>query len=107
LHVAGNGALPHPRSFGTFPRFLRRYVLELGVLELQDAVRKMTSLPAGLPGARADLVALDLDRLSDEATFDEPSRLAAGIEATIVGGRVMHVDEHGVRAPAGEVLRRT
>jgi N-acyl-D-amino-acid deacylase len=117
LHVDGNGSLPHPRSFGTFPRFISRYVVELGLIELEDAVRKVTSMPADLvglasvgriaPGARADLVALDLERLADVATFDNPGRLASGIEAIVVGGRVMQVDEHGVREPAGEVLRRT
>jgi N-acyl-D-amino-acid deacylase len=116
LGAAGpDGSLPHPRSFGTFPRFLRRYVRELGVLTLPDAIRKMTSMPARLvgldavgslePGKRADIVVFGLDRVADAATFEQPSLLPEGIDAVVLGGRLMEVDEQGVRTPVGEALR--
>jgi N-acyl-D-amino-acid deacylase len=92
-----SGGTPHPRSYGTYVRVLGRYVRELAVLTLEEAVRKMTSLPAARlgrddlgvvrPGARADLVAFDPARVADGATFDAPHRFASGVEHVIVGGR--------------------
>jgi N-acyl-D-aspartate/D-glutamate deacylase len=88
--VTGVG-LPHPRSYGTFPRYLTRY----GAGDLADAVRRCTSAPAarvGLargvltPGAPADIVVFDPAHLSDEATFDAPQRFAAGIDLVLVNG---------------------
>lgn len=89
---------PHPRSYGTFPRVLGHYARELGVLTLEDAVRKMTSLTAsrlGLPdrgivreGAWADLVVFDPERIGDIATYDDPHRYPQGIDQVIVNGAV-------------------
>jgi N-acyl-D-amino-acid deacylase len=88
----------HPRNFGTFPRVLRKYVREEGVLGLEEAVRKMTSFPAlqlrlddrGLirPGCKADLVVFDPDTVMDEATFDAPFRLSSGISCVLVNGKL-------------------
>lgn len=88
---------PHPRAFGTFARVLGRYVRELGVLGLEEAVAKMTSMPAerlGLPdrgriapGCRADLVAFDPERISDRATFEEPFAYSEGVEYLWMNGR--------------------
>ena len=96
------GGQPHPRSYGTFPRVLARYVREQRALSLEEAVRKMTSLTAarfGLTdrgvvcaGARADLVVFDADRVADRATFDEPRRYPDGVPYVIVNG-VPVVDE--------------
>jgi len=90
---------PHPRSYGTFPRVLGRYVREQNVLSLPEAVRKMTSLTAdrlGLkdrgvlrPGALADVVAFDPVRVVDRATYEDPHRYAAGVEHVLVNGRVV------------------
>ncbi len=87
---------PHPRAFGTFPRVLCRYAREMGLFPLEEAVRKMTSLPAaraGLPdrgvlevGRFADVVAFDGEAVCDRATFEAPKRLAVGIEHVIVNG---------------------
>jgi len=89
---------PHPRSYGTFPRVLGHYARELGVLTLEDAVRKMTSLTAsrlGLKGrgvihegAWADLVVFDPERIIDVATYDDPHRYPRGIDHVIVNGAV-------------------
>jgi len=90
---------PHPRYYGAFPRVLGRYVRENKVLNLPEAVRKMTSLPAsklGLrdrgvlkPGNAADIVIFDPERISDKATFNNPHQFACGIEYVIVNGKVV------------------
>ncbi|MEO1081058.1 MAG: D-aminoacylase [Pseudomonadota bacterium] len=88
---------PHPRSYGAFPRVLARYVRELGVLTLEEAVRKMTSMPADQynqpqrgrlqKGAFADLVVFDPDTIQDQATYTDPHRYPTGIDHVIVNGR--------------------
>jgi N-acyl-D-amino-acid deacylase len=95
---------PHPRSYGTFPRILGHYARDLGVITLEDAVRKMTSLTASRlklrdrgvvrEGAWADLVVFDPDRIIDTATYDDPHRYPAGIDHVVVNGVVVtHGDE--------------
>jgi len=89
--------VPHPRSYGTFPRKIRTYVLEEGVVSLEAAIRSMTSLPArvfrmadrGLvePGRIADVVVFDLETLRDPATFTEPHQLSEGMVHVLVNGR--------------------
>ena len=89
---------PHPRSFGTFPRVLGVYVRERGLLRLEDAVRKMTSLNAaklglvdrGLlrPGQFADVTVFDPERVIDRSTFLEPFAYSEGIVHVLVNGRV-------------------
>lgn len=107
---------PHPRLYGTFARVLGRYARELGVLTLSDAVHRMTGLPSatfGLrdrghvrPGAFADLVLFDPDRIRDCATFDAPHQLPDGIDAVFVNGvRTIDAGRH-TGARAGTVLRR-
>jgi N-acyl-D-amino-acid deacylase len=86
----------HPRYYGTFPRKLRRYAIERGVIGLEDAVRSMTALPALLMGLRdrgwirqgmaADLVIFDPSRIRDRATVFEPHQYAEGIDFVFVGG---------------------
>ncbi|KON30269.1 hypothetical protein AC482_04365 [miscellaneous Crenarchaeota group-15 archaeon DG-45] len=117
--VAPRGILgmgkPHPRYYGTFPRVLGHYVRE-GVLSLQEAVRKMTSMPAqrlglrdrGLlrEGFKADITIFDPDAVKDEATFTDPHRFASGIPWVIVNGTVV-VDDHAhTGALPGRALRR-
>jgi N-acyl-D-amino-acid deacylase len=105
---------PHPRSYGTFPRVLARYVREQSLLSLEQAVHKMTGLPArrlGLAdrgvlsvGARADVVGFDAARVADVATYEAPHRYAEGIPYVLVNGRVV-IDggEHSGALP-GHVL---
>lgn len=90
------GPQAHPRLWGTFPRVLGRYVREDGVLPLEEAIRKMTSLPAQIfgfarrgrlqEGFHADLVAFDADTVLDLADYDTPDRPSAGIEHVFVNG---------------------
>lgn len=87
---------PHPRSYGTNARVLADYVRNRGVLTLEDAIRRMTSLPArtfgfqdrGIvrPGFVADLVLFDPDRVVDKATFTDPHNYSEGFDAVIVNG---------------------
>ncbi len=106
---------PHPRNFGTFPRVLGVYVRERGVLTLEDAVRKMTSLNAsklglrdrGLlrPGAFADVTLFDPARVVDRSTYEEPFRYSEGIEAVIVNGEVALDRGSPTGARSGRTLR--
>jgi N-acyl-D-aspartate/D-glutamate deacylase len=105
---------PHPRYYGTFPRVLGRYVRELKVLSLPEAVRKMTSLNAdkiGLggrgrlaEGMSADVTIFDQDRVIDRATFENPHQFPVGIKYVIVNGVVTIDDEQHTGALAGQVL---
>jgi N-acyl-D-amino-acid deacylase len=120
-HMAGSdgilvGSRPHPRAWGTFPRYLARYVRELGVLTLEQAVRKMTSLPAqrlgflerGLlrPRMAADVVCFDPDTVRDTATYEDPKRLPEGIPYVICNGRVVVDEGRHTGELAGRALRR-
>jgi N-acyl-D-amino-acid deacylase len=94
--VSYGQGFPHPRSYGAFPRVLARYVRELGVLTLEEAIRKMTSMPADqynqfergriVEGAYADLVIFDADTVQDEATYVDPHRYPSGIPHVIING---------------------
>ncbi len=108
---------PHPRNFGTFPRVLGVYVRELGLLRLEDAVRKMTSLNAaklgirdrGLlqPGYFADITIFDPENVIDHATYTDPFHYNDGIEYVWVNGElVLNRGEHTGVQP-GRALRRT
>lgn len=111
------GGKPHPRSYGTYARVLGKYVREERVLGLEEAVRKMTSLPAqrlgrfdlGLirPGCVADLVSFDPERVGERATFQEPHQFCAGVTHVVVNGQVVIEDGQDTGAKAGRVLRRS
>lgn len=105
----------HPRCFGTYPRLLGRYVREMGVLSLQEAIRKCTSLPAATAGIKdrgliaegafADLVVFDPGRIAETATFAEPHQYPAGISYVLVNGRLAVDDGRPTYVLAGRVLR--
>ncbi len=107
---------PHPRLYGTMPRVIQRYVREEGVLTLEEAVRKMTSLPAkkhrlgkrGVlqPGWIADVVVFNPETIEDIATYAEPRQYPAGIEAVIVNGQVAVDGGRQTDAQAGRLVRR-
>ncbi len=106
---------PHPRSYGTFPRFLHRYVTRLRRVRVEEAVHRMTGLPASrleltrrgriAPGYRADLVAMDLDNVADTATFAEPHSYPTGITHVWVNGDAAVRDGESTGATAGRVIR--
>ena len=115
--VSSDGELNgrHPRGFGSFPRVLGRYVRERKVLSLEDAVRRMTSLPAASlgiprgklePGAVADLVLFDPATVSERATMAEPRAVSVGIRTVWVAGRVVFHDGKTTGATPGVVIRR-
>jgi N-acyl-D-amino-acid deacylase len=106
---------PHPRSFGTFPRVLGVYVRKLGLLKLEDAVRKMSSQNAaklrltdrGLlrPGNYADITLFDADRVIDRATYAEPFQYSDGIEFVVVNGAIVLERGKHTGARPGRALR--
>jgi N-acyl-D-amino-acid deacylase len=107
--------LPHPRAYGTFPRVIAEYVKKRKVLTLEQAVRKMTSWPAmrmGLDdrgvireGLRADLTVFDYDRITDKATWEQPTAAPVGIDYVVVNGEITIADGAYTGAKAGRVLR--
>jgi N-acyl-D-amino-acid deacylase len=107
---------PHPRLWGTFPRVLGHYSRELGLFSLEEAVRRMTGLPAAWfgfrdrgvlrEGAHADVVVFDPDRIKDVGDFVDPARPAIGIELVIVNGDIVWQNGAGTGARPGRVLRR-
>ena len=109
------GDRPHPRSYGTFPRYFATYVRELGILTWEQAVRKMTSLPAqrlgfpdrGLlrPGMAADVTCIDPVTIRDTATYEEPRQLPEGVPYVIVNGVVVVDDGRHTGSLAGRTLR--
>ncbi|HUF49339.1 MAG TPA: amidohydrolase family protein [Longimicrobiales bacterium] len=115
LSAMGSG-VPHPRQYGTYPRKLRKYVVEERVVDLAFAIRSMTSLPATVfsisdrgvlrAGAPADIVVFDLARVRDTATYAEPHQLAEGMVHVLVNGGFAVAG--GTFAPAlhGRVLSR-
>ncbi len=110
------GGTPHPRSYGTFVRVLGHYSRDEGVIPIEEAVRKMTSLPAqrlGMtdrgsvrPGARADLVVFDPSTVIDRATYEQPHQFCAGVHDVFVDGTAVIREGADTGAVTGTVLRR-
>lgn len=120
--IASDGApcrfgedLPHPRSYGNNARVLGRYVRELHLLTLEEAIRRMTSLPAQTyrladrgrlkPGAWADIVVFDPDKVADAATFENPHQYAQGFDHVLVNGVTVIRDGSLTDAKPGQPLR--
>ena len=111
----GGIGLRHPRGAGTYPRILGRYVRELHWLTLEEAIRKMTSLPAqrlrlsdrGLvkAGMKADLVLFDAAKVIDRSTFQDPQQIAEGIERVFVNGVEVWRDRAVTGAKPGRPIR--
>jgi N-acyl-D-amino-acid deacylase len=107
----------HPRYYGTFPRVLGRYVREQQALTWEDAVRKMTGLPAATigmvdrgrlaVGMAADVVVFDPVTVIDHATFESPMQPSVGIRHVLVNGRVALRDGAATGERAGQPLRRS
>ena len=106
---------PHPRAFGTFPRVFGRFVSQRGTLTLEEAVRRMTSLPAATfgieergeicEGAFADLVVFDAQTICDTATYERAVALPIGIDHVFVNGERVIKNGKPTSARPGRVLR--
>jgi N-acyl-D-amino-acid deacylase len=106
---------PHPRAYGAFARFLGHYVRDERLVDLADAIRRLTSLPARnlrlkdrgelRPGAFADLALFDPARIADRATWAQPHQFAAGVEHVIVNGQPVLRDGRLTGARPGRVVR--
>lgn len=111
-----NDPLPHPRLWGAFPRVLGRYVRDLGLLTLENAVHKMTGLAARTfnvpdrgviaPGKAADIAIFDPDRIEDRATFADPCQFAAGLLHVLVDGRLAWSEGGPTDDRRGRFLKR-
>ncbi|MDX3456918.1 D-aminoacylase [Streptomyces sp. ME02-8801-2C] len=121
VHTGGSdgilqGTKPHPRAYGTFPRYLGRYVRELGVLSLEECVEHLTSRPAArlrLPdrglvreGYRADLVLFDATTVAAGSTYENPRTLPTGIPYVLINGRFVIEDGRRTDVLAGRSIRR-
>jgi len=107
----------HPRAYGTFPRLIGRYARERGLMSLEEAVRKISGLPAakiglkdrGLiaPGMKADLTLFDPERFLDTATYADPKRYPAGLHTVVINGKIVveNGENSGIRP--GRVIRKT
>ncbi|HWP38654.1 MAG TPA: amidohydrolase family protein [Gemmatimonadales bacterium] len=115
----GGIALPedgftHPRFYGTFPRKIRHFALDRGVLSVEDAVRASTSLPARIlglkdrgmvhEGYRADVAVIDLSRIRDRSTFFEPHQYSEGVDFVLVNGQFVVENGAPTWAMPGQVL---
>jgi N-acyl-D-amino-acid deacylase len=108
---------PHPRGLGTFPRVLGRYVRERKALSLEQAVRKMSALPASrirlgdrgriAPRFAADVVVFDPATVIDKATYEQPFQYPEGIQAVVVNGQIAFRDGERTKSAAGKALRPT
>lgn len=108
--------VPHPRSYGSFPRKLREYVVEREIITLSFAIRSMTSLPAqvyripdrGLlqEGMAADVVIFDLEKTREKGTFTDPHQLAEGMIHVFVNGEAAILDGEFTGILAGKVLQK-
>lgn len=107
--------LPHPRSYGNFPRLIAEYVRNRGVLTLPDAIRKLTSWPATRmrlfdrgairTGMWADLTVFDYDRIQDRATYQNPTATPEGVQYVLVNGQVVVSEGKHTGAKPGVALR--
>jgi N-acyl-D-amino-acid deacylase len=120
-HMVGSDGIlvgdpPHPRGWGTFPRYFAEYVRELGILTWEQAVRKMTALPAERlgfadrgslrAGMCADVTCIDPITVRDTATYEEPRSLPEGIPYVLVNGRLAVDGGRRTAELAGRALRR-
>ncbi len=105
---------PHPRAYGTFPRVLGRYVRDEGLISLEEAIRKMTSLPAERLGISdrgmikenmvADLVIFDPKRIIDRATYTNPHQFPEGMPYVLVNGEIVVYRGRHTKAKPGKAI---
>jgi N-acyl-D-amino-acid deacylase len=120
-HIACSDALyvgdrPHPRCYGSYPRYLGLHVREHAVIPLEECVRQMTSSPAKMlglldrgqlvTGKKADVVVFDDTSIVDRATWEHPTRQAEGLSTVIVNGSIVREGGNSTGATPGRALRR-
>ncbi|MCG9900110.1 MAG: D-aminoacylase [Hydrotalea sp.] len=115
IRIFGEG-VPHPRGYGTNARVLGQYVREKKVITLEEAIRRMTSLPAQkfnlrdrgfvLPGFAADLVIFDENMIIDKSTFTEPHQYSIGIQWVLVNGQITLENGKHTNLRNGQVLKK-
>lgn len=106
---------PHPRLYGSFPKIIREYVRERHILSMEDAIRKMTLLPAkrlslkdrGLlkEGYLADINLIQEDKLTDFAVYDNPRKLCTGVQVIMIDGKIAYSDDTIVSRKYGSVIK--
>ena len=115
LRVLGK-SFSHPRNFGTFPRILARYVREQGVLTVEQAIHKMTAMPARrlglkdrgvlIEGMVADITVFDPESVQDHATFRDGNAYATGFDLVLLAGQVALEDDELAATGYGRVITR-
>jgi N-acyl-D-amino-acid deacylase len=115
--VKPGGVFPHPRSYGSFPRVIARYVRELKVLTLEQAIQKMTSMPATqikqsqrgriTQGAFVDIIIFDEKKIQDKATYTHSKQFAEGIEQMLINGEFVIKDSELTGKTPGQWLKRS
>ncbi len=108
--------IPHPRSFGAFPRVFSMFVKEKEILTWENAIYKMTGFPAKVlgisdrgviaPGAYADIVIFNPEKISDQADYNNPYQFPVGIDCVLVNGKIALSDDSLAGESSGRVLRR-
>lgn len=114
--IRAESELVHPRYYGTFPRIFREYVREKKTLSAEEAVRKMTSFPAGKfgipdrgvlrPGMKADIAVFNHETFRDTATFSNPASYPAGLSRLIINGHIVWDGRRVLPARRGEVIKK-
>jgi len=111
-----NERFSHPRSYGTFTRKIRKYVIEENVISMEQAIRAATSLPAEMLGLKnrgklaegfiADIVIFDPEKITDKATFSDPHQYSEGIQLLVINGKIVIEDGNYNGKLAGKALRK-
>ena len=106
--------MPHPRGYGSNARVLGRYVREKKTITLEDAIRRMTALPAQRfnikdrgqikEGMAADILVFDPEKIQDKATFEKPHAYSEGIDLVIINGRIVMKDNKMTGVKSGVIL---
>lgn len=114
IEVPGEN-FPHPRNYGTFPRKIRKYVIDEKIISMEQAIKAATSMPANMiglkdrgfigTGQKADIVIFDPETIRDNATFEKPHQYSTGIEYLIVNGNVVIEKEQYNGKLSGKPLR--
>ena len=112
----GTEGKPHPRGYGSAPRLLSLYARDRNLFSLEEAIRKMTSLPAETfriqnrgklaPGYWADVVVFDPDKVKDRATYESPLQAPDGIMYVLVNGKVSLDHGQAIAVNSGQVIKR-